>query len=96
MKSFEYGTSEYWANEVSKTGMRLSLLCKGLLTEAAEIVGNKELYDSAEISHYRYLREMCRTVVDAENEYDKIKAVASLWNKQMGDPKKDNEQSNAN
>lgn len=96
MKSFEYGTSEYWANEVSKTGMRLSLMCKGLLTEAAEIVGNKELYDSAEISHYRYLREMCRTVVDAENEYDKIKAVASLWNKQMGDPKKDNEQSNAN
>ena len=96
MKSFEYGTSEYLSNEVSKTGMRLSLLCKGLLTEAAEIVGNKELYDSAEISHYRYLREMCRTVVDAENEYDKIKAVASLWNKQMGDPKKDNEQSNAN
>ena len=96
MKSFEYGTSEYWSNEVSKTGMRLSLLCKALLTEAAEIVGNKELYDSAEISHYRYLREMCRTVVDAENEYDKIKAFASLWNKQMGDPKKDNEQDNTN
>lgn len=71
MKNFEYGTSEYWSNEVSKTGMKLSLLCKGLLTEAAEIVGNKELYDSAEISHYRYLREMCRTVVDAEDEYDR-------------------------
>ena len=71
MKSFEYGTSEYWANEVSKTGMRLSLMCKGLLTEAAEIVGNQELYDNEGFSHYRYLREMCRTVVDAEDEYDR-------------------------
>lgn len=71
MKSFEYGTSKYWAYETLKSITGLTMLCKGLLAEAADIAKDKERERDEAIDDYENLRTMCRAVVDAEDEYDR-------------------------
>lgn len=71
MKSFEYGTVKYWAYETLKSITGLTMLCKGLLAEAADIAKDKEREKDEAIDDYENLRTMCRAIVDAEDEYDR-------------------------
>ena len=71
MKSFEFGTVKYWAYETLKSITGLTMLCKGLLAEAADIAKDKERERGEAIDDYENLRTMCRAVVDAEDEYDR-------------------------
>lgn len=71
MKSFEFGTSKYWAYETLKSITGLTMLCKGLLAEAADIAKDKEREKDEVIDDYENLRTMCRAIVDAEDEYDR-------------------------
>lgn len=95
MKSFEYGTVKYWAYETLKSITGLTMLCKGLLSEAADIAKDKEREKDEAIDDYENLRTMCRAVVDAEDKYDRhlfmLKAAQERERVGEGD-----EQSNAN
>ena len=71
MKSFEYGTVKYWAYETLKSITGLTMLCKGLLAEAADIAKDREREKDEAIDDYENLRTMCRAIVDAEDEYDR-------------------------
>lgn len=71
MKSFEFGTSKYWAYETLKSITGLTMLCKGLLAEAADIAKDREREKDEAIDDYKNLRTMCRAIVDAEDEYDR-------------------------
>ena len=71
MKSFEFGTVKYWAYETLKSITGLTMLCKGLLAEAADIAKDREREKDEAIDDYENLRTMCRAIVDAEDEYDR-------------------------
>lgn len=96
MKNFEFGTSEYWEDKEEIAFTTRDLVCEGAFSRLLRIASDKTLYDREDLDGFPSLRAVSKAVVEAEKKYEKIKAFASLRNKQMGDPKKDNEQDNTN
>lgn len=95
MKSFEYGTVKYWAYETLKSITGLTMMCKGLLAEAADIAKDKEREKDEAIDDYENLRTMCRAVVAAEDKYDRHLFMLKDAQEREREGKGD-EQSNAN
>lgn len=75
MKNFEFGTSEYWSNEAEKARAKLSIMCKGFLCEASEIINNSERYNRENNSAYVNICAMCEAIMDAEDEYDRYRSM---------------------
>ena len=96
VKSFEFGTSEYWEDKEKIAFTTRDLVCEGAFSRLLRITSDKTLYDREELDGFPSLRAVSKAVVEAEKKYDKIRIIASLRNKQMGDHKKDNEQDNTN
>lgn len=110
MKNFEYGTSEYWAEEERKEAELIRLVCLGIISDVKEMLDNGDIMSDAVCTDFQGLRDSILVAANveeelrrrrasrenAEDEYDKIRISASLRNKQMGDLKKDNEQDNTN
>lgn len=96
MKNFEYGTVKYWAYETLKSITGLTMMCKGLLAEAADIAKDKEREKDEAIDDYENLRTMCRAVVDAEDKYDRHLFMLKDAQERERAGGKGDEQNNAN
>ena len=75
MKNFEYGTPEYWNNEIQKSLTALTLLCKGLIVEVADIARSDVRENEEACDDYSIVRAMCRAVVDADAVYENSLAM---------------------
>ena len=74
MKSFEYGTSEDWAEEERKEEELIRLVCLGIISDVKEMLDNGDIMSDAVCTDFQGLRDSILVAANVEEELRRCRA----------------------